>query len=40
MFLLSNPSFADEMAQAAKRKVKAHSWDNRITQLLEMVKLI
>lgn len=40
MFLANNESFANEMAQSAKRKVQHHSWDNRITQLLETCKLI
>lgn len=40
MFLHEHPDIAENMAGNALRKVKAHSWDNRITQVLEMCKLI
>ena len=39
--LLRAPDFAEEIAQNALRKVRsAHSWDHRITQLLETCRLI
>jgi len=39
-FLLNNPEFANEMADAGYRKVKSHTWNARIQQILETVKLI
>jgi len=39
-YLLDNPKFADEMANNAYRKVMPHhTWDKRIQQILETVKL-
>ena len=40
MFLHENPDVAKEMAGNALEKVKFHSWDNRISQILETCKLI
>jgi hypothetical protein len=39
-FLLNNPEHAQIMANAANRKVKAHTWDKRIQQVLEVCKLL
>jgi glycosyltransferase involved in cell wall biosynthesis len=38
-FLLNNPEHAQIMANAAHRKVKPHTWDNRINQILITCKL-
>jgi hypothetical protein len=39
-YLVNNPEEANEMAQTAKEKVKFHTWDNRIEQILETCKLL
>ncbi len=39
--LLNNPDYAKEMAENAYRKVSvAHTWDHRVSQILNTVKLI
>lgn len=40
-YLLENPDFAKEMADNAHRKIIAqdHTWDNRVQQILETVRL-
>jgi spore maturation protein CgeB len=40
MWALANPSEAQEMADAAYRKVQPHTWDARIAQILDRVGLI
>jgi len=39
-WVLNNLDKAFEMAEAARRKVEPHTWDNRITEILTTVKLI
>jgi spore maturation protein CgeB len=38
-FLLNNPEHAKIMADTAQRKVKPHTWDNRISQILNTCRL-
>ena len=40
MRLLVDDDMRAEMAEAGYRKVQQHTWDNRITQILEVVGLI
>jgi spore maturation protein CgeB len=38
--LLADKEMREEIASAGYRKVQQHTWDSRITQILETVKLI
>lgn len=40
LMLILNDDLREEMADAAHRKVRPHTWDNRVQQLLETCKLI
>jgi len=40
LMLILNDDLREEMSDAAHRKVRPHTWDNRVQQLLETCKLI
>ena len=39
MYAINNPDDAERVAMAALRKVKPHTWDARVQQILETVGL-